>query len=212
MPSTELLLAFATATLIFAYMPGPAMLYTAAQTLARGRRGGLMAALGIHCGGYAHVLGATLGLAALFQMVPTLYLIVKVAGALYLIWLGIAIIRARTDGGQAGVTLSLSPRQPWRAFADSVVVEVLNPKAALFFLAFLPQFVDPHAALPLWLQFFVLGTIVNWVFSSADLVTVFLASAVMGRLKHSSLAQRAMRWLGGTVLIGLGVNMAASRQ
>ena len=75
MPSIDLLIAFAIATLIFAYIPGPAILYTAAQTLARGRKGGLMAALGIHCGGYAHVLGATFGLSALFQHVPTLYTI-----------------------------------------------------------------------------------------------------------------------------------------
>jgi threonine/homoserine/homoserine lactone efflux protein len=84
MASLELLLAFAVATLIFAVMPGPAMLYTAAQTVVRGRKGGFMAALGIQCGGYVHVMGATLGLSALFQHVPELYMAVKIAGALYL--------------------------------------------------------------------------------------------------------------------------------
>jgi threonine/homoserine/homoserine lactone efflux protein len=212
MPSFDILLAFAAATLVFAYMPGPAMLYTAAQTLARGRRGGLMAALGIHCGGYAHVLAATLGLAALFQLVPALYMVVKLLGALYLIWLGIAMIRTRLDGAAPSVaSTGIAKRAPWRAFADSVVVEILNPKAALFFVAFLPQFVDPQAALPLWLQFLVLGTIVNIAFSSADLVTVALAAALMTRLRRSDRAQRVLRWLGGSVLVGLGVHMAASR-
>ena len=208
MPSVDLLFAFAVATLIFAYVPGPAILYTAAQTLARGRKGGLMAALGIHCGGYAHVLGATLGLSALFQHVPTLYTVVKIAGALYLVWLGIAMMRAKLD---ATALPHVGARGPWRAFVDSVIVEVLNPKAALFFLAFLPQFVDPAAALPVWLQFLVLGTLVNLTFSSADIVTVYLASAALARLRQSSTAQRIMRWIGGTALVGLGAHMAASR-
>jgi threonine/homoserine/homoserine lactone efflux protein len=208
MPSLDLLLAFAIATLIFAGMPGPAMLYTAAQTVARGRRGGLMAALGIHCGGYAHVLGATFGLAALFQHVPTLYTVVKLAGALYLVWLGIAMMRAKLD---AGAVPEIAARSPRRAFFDSVVVEILNPKAALFFLAFLPQFVDPAAAAPVWLQFLVLGTLVNLTFSSADVMTVYLASAALARLRQSGLAQRAMRWIGGATLVGLGAHMAASR-
>jgi threonine/homoserine/homoserine lactone efflux protein len=208
MPSSELLIAFAVATLIFAYIPGPAMLYTAAQTLARGRKGGLMAALGIHCGGYAHVLGATFGLSALFQHVPTLYTVVKIAGALYLIWLGIAMMRTKLEAGEVP---QVAARGPCRAFLDSVVVEVLNPKAALFFLAFLPQFVDPGAALPVWLQFLVLGTLVNLTFSSADIVTVYVASAALARLRRSSMAQRVMRWLGGITLVGLGAHMAASR-
>lgn len=208
MPSVDLLLAFAVATLIFAYVPGPAILYTAAQTLARGRKGGFMAALGIHCGGYAHVLGATFGLAALFQHVPTLYTVVKIAGALYLIWLGIAMMRAKLD---ASALPAVAARGTWRAFLDSVVVEVLNPKAALFFLAFLPQFVDPAAAMPVWLQFLALGTLVNLTFSSADIVTVYLASAALTRLRRSGTAQRAMRWIGGATLIGLGAHMAASR-
>jgi threonine/homoserine/homoserine lactone efflux protein len=207
-PSIDLLIAFAIATLIFAYIPGPAILYTAAQTLARGRKGGLMAALGIHCGGYAHVLGATFGLSALFQHVPTLYTIVKIAGALYLIWLGIAMMRVKSDAGELP---QVAGRGTWRAFLDSVVVEILNPKAALFFLAFLPQFVDPAAALPVWLQFLALGMLVNLTFSSADIFTVYLAAAVLTRLRRSSAAQRVVRWMGGATLVGLGAHMAASR-
>ncbi len=98
-----------------------------------------------------------------------------------------------------------------RAFAESVIVELLNPKVALFFIAFLPQFVDPAAALPVWAQFLVLGVIVNIAFSSADLVTVFFTGAAVARLKRSGAAQRAARWLGGGVMIGLGARLALDR-
>jgi threonine/homoserine/homoserine lactone efflux protein len=208
MPSFELLLAFAVATLIFAFMPGPAMLYTAAQTVARGRRGGFMAAFGIHCGGYVHVMGAALGLSALFQHVPALYMAVKIAGALYLVWLGIEMVRAKID---AETMPQIAARSAGRAFIDSVAVEVLNPKAALFFVAFLPQFVDASAGAPVWLQFLVLGTLVNVTFSSADIATVLLASVALKRLRRSTTAQRVLRWIGGSVLVGLGAHMAASR-
>jgi threonine/homoserine/homoserine lactone efflux protein len=208
MPSLDLLIAFAVATLIFAFMPGPAMLYAAAQTVARGRKGGFMAAFGIHCGGYVHVLGAMLGLSALFEHVPVLYTAIKIAGALYLVWLGIAMIRAKPDGEALP---KIAARGPYRAFADSIAVEVLNPKAALFFLAFLPQFVNAGANAPIWLQMLVLGTLVNVAFSAADILTVLLASAALGRLRRRNPAQRILRWAGGSVLVGLGAHLAVSR-
>lgn len=209
MPSWEILTAFAAATAIFAYMPGPAMLYAAAQTMARGRRGGLMAALGIHCGGYVHVMAAVFGLAALFELVPPLYVALKLCGALYLVWLGIALIRRPAAAAAADVVPK--PAGGKRAFAESIVIEVLNPKAAVFFLAFLPQFVDPAAAFPLWLQFLILGTVVNIAFSSADLLTVLLADRAMRHLKNSQRIQQVMRWCGGMILIGLGLRLATSK-
>ena len=208
MPSTELLIAFALATAIFAYMPGPAMLYTAAQTLARGKRGGLMAALGIHIGCYVHVLAAVFGLAALMRLVPELYVGLKLAGALYLVWLGVAMIRG-AKGENPAVTITA--RSPRRAFVDSMLVEILNPKTAVFFVAFLPQFVDPAAGLPIWAQLLVLGTIVNFAFSSADMVVIALSSVAMARLKASRRAQSVGRAIGGTILIGLGARLAMER-
>lgn len=206
MPSTTLLLAFLTTTAIFAFIPGPAMLYVAAQTLARGRWSGLMAALGVHLGCYVHVLAAAAGLSVLFHAVPMLYLAVKLAGAAYLVWLGIVMFRARMQ--DQGAVSPAPPRSGRRAFAESVTVEVLNPKTALFFLAFLPQFVDASATFPLWLQFLLLGTIVNLIFSSADLVGVILAGAVEKRLRRSSRAQRLMQRAGGALLVGLGFRLA----
>jgi threonine/homoserine/homoserine lactone efflux protein len=208
MPPLDHLLPFALATLVFAYIPGPAILYTAAQTLARGRAGGLMAALGIHVGGYGHVFAATFGLAAVLSYVPALYLAIKLVGALYLVWLGVGVIRGRLD---PDALPQVSGKGARRAFVESIAVELFNPKAAIFFLAFLPQFVAPEAGLPLWAQFLILGTIVNLTFSSADLVTTLLTAAVLQRVRRAGLAERVARIVGGSLLIGLGARLAVSR-
>ncbi|HEV2900676.1 MAG TPA: LysE family translocator [Pseudaminobacter sp.] len=206
MPSTELLIAFLATTAIFAFIPGPAMLYVAAQTLARGRWSGLMSSLGIHLGGYVHVFAAAAGLSVLFHAVPVLYMAVKFAGAAYLVWLGVSLFRARAEGGLA--MPGVEPKSGKRAFFESVTVEVINPKTAIFFMAFLPQFIDASAAFPVWVQFVLLGTIVNLVFSVADVAGVLLADAVIARLRGSSQAQRLMRRAGGATLVGLGVHLA----
>lgn len=209
MPSTEILLAFLTATAVFAYVPGPAMLYATARTLADGRGSGLLAALGIHLGGYAHVLAAAAGLAALFHAVPVAYTAVKTAGAAYLVWLGLKMLLTRArDGEPASAPRRRSGRA---AFAESVTVEVLNPKTAIFFLAFLPQFTDAAAALPIWAQLLILGTAVNVIFSTADLACVAVAGAAAARLQRSGRAQRLARCAGGTILLGLGANLALTR-
>lgn len=209
MPPADLMLAFLAATAVFAYMPGPAMLYAAAQTMARGRRAGWMAALGIHLGGYVHVVAAAAGLAVLFAAVPVLYAALKIAGAAYLIWLGLRLFLSRAPVAVSG--LAVAPLSPRRAFWESVTVEVLNPKTALFYLAFLPQFTDPAAALPVWAQLVVLGTVVNVMFSSADVAAVLLADRVTGALRASDRAARVVRRAGGAILVGLGVNVALSR-
>jgi threonine/homoserine/homoserine lactone efflux protein len=207
MPPLDTLLAFAAATAVFAAFPGPALLYTAAQTLARGRRAGFMAAAGIHLGCYAHVLAAAFGLSAVFRHVPEAYAAVKLAGALYLVWLGIGMLRGRADPA----TPVAAPKRARRAFAESVVVELLNPKVAIFFIAFLPQFVDPAASLPIWAQFLVLGTAVNLAFTAADVATVLAASSVMARMARGGRAVRALRVGGGALLVGLGLRLAADR-
>ena len=209
MPPIEVLIAFFATTAVFAYIPGPAMLYAAAQTMARGRAAGLMASLGIHIGCYVHVFAAAAGLSAVFHAVPTLYVVVKLAGALYLVWLGIRLFRTkpRTDFELPAV----EGKSARRAFFESIAVEVLNPKTAIFFMAFLPQFIDSSAGLPVWAQFLVLGTIVNLTFSFADVVCVLLAGTLVTRLKNSGRAQRWMQRAGGTVLVGLGVNVAFQR-
>ena len=206
MPSFEILVAFVVATSIFAYMPGPSTLYAAAQTIARGRRAGWFAALGIHIGGYVHVLAAAVGLAILFQAIPILYLALKFAGAGYLIWLGVSMFLTKAETGtKPQVAVKQSAR---RAFWESVSVEVLNPKTAIFYLAFLPQFADPSAAFPIWVQLIILGTIVNIMFSSADAICVILADKITTLFKASSSANRIANKIGGSVLVALGINLA----
>lgn len=206
--TTETLLAFAAATVLFAYMPGPALLYTAAQTIARGQRAGFMAAAGIHLGCYVHVLAAAFGLSALFTVVPTLYFALKLIGGAYLVYLGVQMIRTRVASGPMP---DLPRKSGRRAFLDSILVEVLNPKVAIFFIAFLPQFVSPDAVLPIWTQFLILGTIVNCAFTSADIVTVLFATEVKKRLTRTSRFQDLTRWLGGSLLVGLGLKLATDR-
>ncbi len=208
MASSEVLIAFMIATFLFAAIPGPAILYTAAQTMARGARGGLLAALGIHVGGYVHVAAAAMGLAALFALIPTLYIVLKIFGALYLIWVGIGLIRG---GGEEGEAAPVSVKSSQRVFAESMLVEILNPKAALFYVAFLPQFVDPAAYFPIWAQFLILGVVVNVMFGLADIVTVVLTSRVIGAVRRAERAQRWFRWIGGALMAGLGVRLAFER-
>ncbi len=210
MPNFEVLIAFFIATTVFAYMPGPAMLYAAAQTMALGRRAGWFAALGIHVGGYAHVAAAALGLAVLFEAVPTLYIALKIVGAAYLIWLGCKLFIGKSS--LTTNSLQIEQKGPRRAFWDSIAVEVLNPKTAIFFLAFLPQFTDPSASFPIWLQLLILGTIVNFMFSSADVVCVLLADKVSVFLRGSRSAGRLAQRVGGSILVALGLNVAFNRQ
>ncbi len=214
MPDWNHLLPFFTATLVFAFLPGPALLYTAAQTLAHGRRGGFMAALGLHIGGLVHVVAAAAGLSAVFTHVPAAYTVLKVAGAVYLVWLGIGIIRTKMDPSfvQTGAApKQAAPRHGGRAFLHSVMVEVLNPKTALFFIAFLPQFADAGAAFPVWVQFLILGLIVGCAFSMADLIAVLLTHQVLTGLRRTRTAQRIAQWTGGSVLVGLGAHLALSK-
>lgn len=207
MPAIEILVAFLLATSIFAYMPGPSMLYAAAQTLARGARAGWFAALGIHIGGYVHVLAAAFGLAILFKALPVAYLALKLAGAAYLIWLGVRMITQKSSL----TGLSVDAKSPRRAFWESITVEVLNPKTALFYLAFLPQFTDPAAGLAVWAQLLILGTVVNVMFSSADVICVLLAGRVTTFFKRGRAANRIAHRLGGGLLVALGLNLAFNR-
>lgn len=196
---------FALATLAFACMPGPAILYMTSQTLAHGRRAGLQAALGIHLGCYVHIFAASAGLAALLHHAPNLYFALKLAGAAYLIWLGGSMIFGRRRLGDG--LLDAAEARP-KVLRDSIIVEVLNPKTALFFLTFLPQFVDAGASLPVGLQFFILGVIVNLVFSTADVLAVLFASLLLDLLGEGR-GQRLMPRLCGSILVGLGVLLVA---
>lgn len=201
MPSLEHWASFAFATVLFACMPGPAMLYMTAQTLAHGSRAGLKAALGVHLGCYFHIIAAAIGLAALIDQAPAVYALIKLAGAAYLIWLGATMILG--CGKHSTEAADAKPA----VLRDSVIVEILNPKTALFFLTFLPQFVDPAAAMPIWAQFLVLGMIVNVVLSAADVAAVSVASLTLGRFAKVGCGTLMPRTCG-SILVVLGFALA----
>lgn len=203
--SIESALLFATAMATFAFMPGPAILYVVAVTLNAGRSAGLRATAGVHMGGYIHVFAAAAGLAILLEAIPFAYAGLKLIGAGYLVWIGLQILRGtiRSDGFQV-------PREPAVTFRQSMLVEALNPKAALFYLAFLPQFTVPDASLAIPLQFLLLGIMVNTTFSLADILYVLAADGLYRRIAPT----RAVLWVrrtGGALLVALGFNLALTR-
>jgi threonine/homoserine/homoserine lactone efflux protein len=209
MPASDLLITFFTAAAIFAFIPGPGMLYAAAQTMSGGRTTGLLGTLGLALGGYLHVIAAAAGLSVVFHAVPPLYAAVKLLGAAYLVWLGISMIRAK--GASVDGAPVVARKTGKRAFVEGITVEMLNPKTAMFFLAFLPQFTDPAASLPVWAQFLILGSIVNLLFALADVVAVLLASTVLARLGRGNRIQRTVQQVGGGILVALGVRLALQK-
>ena len=192
---------FVAATLALLVVPGPAVLYIVTRSIHQGRRAGLVSVLGIHVGTLVHVAAATAGLSALLVSSATAFSIVKYAGAAYLIVLGLITLLSRK--GEAEIALG-GERRLRRVFAQGIVVNVLNPKTALFFLAFLPQFVDPghgHATLQiavLGLTFVALGLITDslWALAAGT------AGDVLRRSRHFA---RVQRYVSGTVFVGLGV-------
>jgi threonine/homoserine/homoserine lactone efflux protein len=200
LPDTSHLAVFITATLVLLVIPGPAVLYIVAQSVEHGRRAGLTAVCGIHVGSLVHVAAATVGLSALLVSSAVAFSAVKFVGAIYLIYLGVQRLLGRDGGDGPDVERTLDLR---RIFRQGIVVNILNPKTALFFLAFLPQFVDPdRAAAP---QIAVLGLI--WILCGllSDSVYAVLSGTVGGALRRSSAFARAQRFITGLVLIGLGV-------
>lgn len=210
MPGPELLLPFLATALILSITPGPGMLYMAAQTVGRGRKAGLYSALGTHFASYLHILAAAFGLSLILDAVPLAYLAVKVVGAGYLFWLGASFLFS--DGSEIDSTSVEHPRQHLKALKESFVVELTNPKSALFFIAFLPQFTDPDASFSIPVQIIALGMIANLVFSAAEVGSVYCASTISAFLRRSRSSARWMRRLAGTIMIALGVKLLISER
>ena len=168
-----------------------------------------MVGLGFHIAGLGHGAAAAFGVSTLLAVAPTLFTVMKLVGAAYLIRLGIKYLR----GAQMLVSAPRKPPAPTarKALRDSVIVEAMNPKLALFYLALLPQFTDPTAELPIWAQIVILGMIVNAMFSVTDAILIETSHAVATRLRSSERFVLALQRLGGGVLITLGVNLALAR-
>jgi threonine/homoserine/homoserine lactone efflux protein len=205
MPSATQFGVFLAAALVLAAVPGPGMLYVLARSLAGGRSVGIASSCGTAVGGLGNLVAAAAGLSALIAGSAVLFTAVKLAGAAYLIYLGLRTL-VRTDDVAAGAAVPGSTAG--RAFRQGILTELLNPKTALFFLAFLPQFINPHAAaLP---QLLVLGTISVALNTGADLVVAAVAGPIGSRLRTSRRFRRRQRLASGGTLIGLGAYVAVT--
>jgi threonine/homoserine/homoserine lactone efflux protein len=195
MPDTAHLTAFLGAAVVLAAIPGPGMLYVLARTLSHGRGTGLRSTLGTAAGGFGHVIAAAIGLSALLLTSAIAFSVVKYAGAAYLILLGIrTLIGLREPAGDV-------PADGGPAFRQGLLTELLNPKTALFFLTFLPQFVQPAQG-PVALQLLALGCVSVALNSSADVVVVALGGHI--RRVLSPRWWRRRRLASGVTLIALG--------
>jgi threonine/homoserine/homoserine lactone efflux protein len=197
---------FVIATLAFNLAPGPDMTYVAARSLGQGRRAGIVSALGIAVGCLFHIAAAAAGVAVLLRSVPQAYAVVRFVGAAYLVYLGIGLLRSARTGGPMA---ALPPDSDGAILRQGVITNVLNPKVGFFFLAFLPQFVDPtrgSAALQilgLGAWFIFSGTLVN-------VVVAWLAGSVRAVLQSGS-GRAWFQRVSGLVLVALGVRLALAR-
>jgi threonine/homoserine/homoserine lactone efflux protein len=201
MPDASTFLLFAAASLAFLAIPGPSVFYIVTRSLAQGRRAGVTSMLGVQAGGLVHVVAAAFGVSALIASSATAFTIVKYAGAAYLIVLGIRKLRSR--GEEDGEPEAIGPASGNRLFWQGAVVNVLNPKTALFFLAFLPQFVDPSA--PVAPQMLVLGTMLVGIGVVSDGTYALVAAGAGRRLRETAAARRTLDRVSGVVFISLGL-------
>jgi threonine/homoserine/homoserine lactone efflux protein len=198
---------FLLAACIIAVVPGPGIFYVAARTLSGGKRAGIASTFGTALGGLVHVIAGGLGVSAIILASAQLFTVFQFLGALYLVWLGIRTIH------EARVPLpeQINPIGAKRAFREGIVVEALNPKTATFFLAFIPQFLDPAAGYPA-LQFMTLGLISVALNTFADVVVVMMASTARSRLVGRRHLLQRIRQGSGLFIAGLGVSLALARR
>lgn len=205
LPAWPLLSAFLLASLVLAVTPGPAVIYIVARSLAQGRRSGLVSVVGVALGNLGNAVAASLGLAALFAVSAAAFALVKYAGAAYLVYLGVQMLR---DARREIVHRTPAAMPLRRIFRDSFVVALLNPKTTLFFAAFLPQFLDPGQAT--MLPSLLLGVLFVGIAALTDGAYALAAGTVAGALRERRGLQQGGRYLGGLSFVGLGVFAAAS--
>ena len=208
LPAWPVFLSFVVAGLALNIVPGADMTFIIASAAKGGRRDGVIASLGVGSGALVHILAAVLGLSAILASSEAAFAAIKWLGAVYLLWLAISLLRS-------GGTAEGAPRPPasaWRLFRAAMLVNILNPKVALFFLAFLPQFVDPAAQVPA-LQILCLGLWFDFAGTLVNIAVALAAAGAASRLRHIGWLGRAARWFAATALGALAVQLAlASRR
>src|SRR5687767_1213710 len=204
LPDTNTLLLFMTAALALNVTPGPDMLYVVARSVGEGRAAGIISSFGIAAGAIVHTLAVALGLAGLLRAVPLAFEIVKWVGAGYLIWLGVRALRTRAGPADH---VAVTPASKRTVFAQGMLTNLLNPKVALFFLAFLPQFVDPERG-PVALQIISLGLLFNISGTLVNCLVAVLASGAGTWSRRQFGESAVLRRATGVLFIGLGVRLA----
>ncbi|GAA3241319.1 LysE family translocator [Nonomuraea helvata] len=207
MPDIATLALFCVATLGLLVVPGPAVLYIVTRSVSQGRGAGLISVLGVHAGSLVHIAAAALGISALLAASATAFTIVKYVGVAYLLWLGVRKLMRR---GENEGPVELPAQSKRRLFWEGFVVNVLNPKTAIFFLAFLPQFTDPHAG-PVGPQILLLGVLWLVLGMASDGTYALLSSAVAGRVRRSARARRGLDVGSGLVYLGLAAWLTAEK-
>ncbi|MET7465024.1 LysE family translocator [Nonomuraea sp. NPDC005501] len=210
MPDIATLAVFCTATLALLLVPGPAVLFIVTRSVSQGRSAGLVSVLGVHAGSLVHVAAAALGVSALLAASATAFTVVKYAGVAYLVWLGLRKLLHRAKDGEAGAGVAAEPHSRRRMFWEGFVVNVLNPKTAIFFLAFLPQFIDRDAG-PVGPQILVLGTLWITLGLLSDGAYALLSSGLAGRMKRSARARRRLDVGTGLVYLGLAAVLTGEK-
>jgi threonine/homoserine/homoserine lactone efflux protein len=203
MPPPTTLLIFVAATFALLLVPGPAVVYIVTRSVSQGRAAGLVSVAGIHTGSVVHVIAAALGVSALLATSATAFTVVKYLGAAYLVYLGLRKLFSR----ESTLTTDVAPASPTRLFGEGFVVNVLNPKTAIFFLAFLPQFTDPAAG-PIATQVILLGILWIILGLASDSAYALLSATLATRLRRSPLAARRLDVTSGLIYIGLGATAA----
>ena len=206
MPSLSAYLLFCLASIALAVVPGPAVTYIVMHSVDKGRRAGLASAAGVASGGLVHVVAATVGLSALVASSATAFTAVKLVGAAYLIAVGIRRILSKGADDE----VQAPPLALRHLYRQGVIVNIFNPKTALFFLAFLPQFVDTHASVPP--QVAVLGITFAVIAFVSDCMYALLADLLAGRLRRSGTGAKVRRYVSGGIFVALGVSAAAARR
>lgn len=208
MPDAATLLVFAAAALALIVVPGPAVLYIVSQSIDRGRLAGFVSALGIAAGALVHVAAAAIGLSSILVSSATAFNVVKYAGAAYLVGMGLWTIFTRRAVEEESAP---SERRLRRRFGQGVVVNVLNPKTALFFFAFLPQFVEPEQGSAA-LQIGVLGLVFVAIAVVSDSLWALAAGTASERLRGNRRFLAVQRYVSGSVFVGLGALTAAAKR
>lgn len=207
MPAAESLLSFAAASFVLLVIPGPAVLYIVNRSMSDGRSVALASVAGLELGNLTHAVAATAGLSAIIAASATAFGVIKWAGAVYLVGVGLSTLVRRPDA----VTLSIDRLPRRRAFSQGVIVNVLNPKVALFFLSYLPQFVDESRG-PAWSQVLTLGVVFVVIGSVTDSTWAITTSGLRNMLLQGRSLAFVQRWVSGSVFVALGVLAACAHR